>query len=530
MISLQDLPNEILHQIFLQLPPTSIPIVQCVCRRFNDLSLALLWRHHCRTLYKYWAPSHRIQERLDANVNHTDWKCLFLERHATDRQAKEILNSILASQSGRLPKAERILQHNYDVKDKLLQTFTTAYDDAEDVLARRFYSNLILEALHRSIAVEQWIGILHGQQVSLEKALGSFDLFVLGHMDTGAFEDISHWLDDLAHDVRSQNSNFMDMTPRLRCLALLEHLRSRNLLGLNGSEETTYRDLQNNFIGMALKDPDHPSLPLISSAIFCCVAQRLGLDAYPCGFPFHVLAVIKPSGELDLDGRELREGQSSPWMYLDPYRSAIEVEVENLTTQLVSLGIQKEEHHTYLDACSTTEIVLRCAKNLVTSVQSLARSATRASTLETSGAYYAALWAHAILTPTEPGTDNTYRGGGYLPHILQRIESTFLYDFNLLERHILPLVRDAVHRGELYGTIRGLRSRDATPRPAKKRTPEIAQCVRYKVGQYFRHRRYSYFAIITGWDPECLASDVWISLMGVNELPGGQHQSFYHVQ
>lgn len=53
--------------------------------------------------------------------------------------------------------------------------------------------------------------------------------------------------------------------------------------------------------------------------------------------------------------------------------------------------------------------------------------------------------------------------------------------------------------------------------------------VRFSVGQVFRHRRYGYMAVVTGWDGKCDADEEWIRRMGVDRLDGGRRQAFYHA-
>ncbi len=74
-------------------------------------------------------------------------------------------------------------------------------------------------------------------------------------------------------------------------LALVGWLRSNNLTGMD-SPEANYRNLRNCLIGHALSEDDHPSLPIISSAIFCCVAERVGLTSSCCSIPSHVHATV----------------------------------------------------------------------------------------------------------------------------------------------------------------------------------------------------------------------------------------------
>ena len=136
-VTLSELPTEIIYHILLYLPPSSVPTLQQVSTQFNELSQPLLWRHHCSTQYKYWSPEHNIKETFNEPVAKIDWKKLFAERHAVNRSTTRELDSILASQVGRIDKTERIIAHGYDAKDTLLRHLD-AGNDAEDVLARRY--------------------------------------------------------------------------------------------------------------------------------------------------------------------------------------------------------------------------------------------------------------------------------------------------------------------------------------------------------------------------------------------------------
>ena len=147
---LSDLPIEVLFQIFLCVPPASIPTLQQVCRKFNDLSQPLLWRHHCQTQFKYWDPKHEIKAKYAQSAAKVDWKQLFQTRHLADRAISQELEKILSSQTGRIERSERILVHGYDAKDTLLRHLNVG-DDAEDVLARR-YESLVALGLERQYA------------------------------------------------------------------------------------------------------------------------------------------------------------------------------------------------------------------------------------------------------------------------------------------------------------------------------------------------------------------------------------------
>lgn len=73
-----------------------------------------------------------------------------------------------------------------------------------------------------------------------------------------------------------------------------------------------------------------------------------------------------------------------------------------------------------------------------------------------------------------------------------------------------------------------------TPLQMRRRCVELAihadgKTIHLRVGQVIRHQKYDYRGVIVGYDPQCSASDIWIKMMGVDKLPLGRHQPFYHV-
>ena len=530
-VLLHQLPNEVIYQILLCIPPSSIPTLQTVSRQFNGLAQPILWRHHCQNLYRYWSAGHGIQEKFDGPVAKVDWKQTLAERHKIDRTVSEGIDSILTSQISRIEKTESIIRYGYDVKDTILRHLHVN-DDAADVLARRFYSDAVLGTLHRTMAIKEWVRIKDGEEVSLEKALTAFDMFVL-HGRKGDFDEVSAHLDKLAEDVRTDNPGIEDRTPRQKAIAVAEHLRLQNLMGITpGAAE--YHDLQNNFMGIALQDDNHSSLPLISVAIYCCVAQRLGLNAQPCGFPLHVHAIIKPDAGYDLNGRAVENEIEQRPMYMDPFRSSTETDVSDLKAQLNALGTPLSYHAALLDASSIEAIVRRTAKNIITSVQTLPRHhggrpiSSPLSFPETQSAFYAALWA-LILLPEGNRHEAGIQRARYLHFLVERLERQTLTDVGLMEEHILPSIEDVNQHQGLLVTIRAIRAADHKPKQVKDRSLGTRKNVQYRVGQVFHHKRYHYTAVITGWDVECALDADWMNQMNIHALSRGQHQSFYHV-
>ena len=135
-MSLNFVPDELIHQILLHLPPASVAAVQRTSKRFNKLAGPSIWRYLCLTQYVYWAEEHEIREKFSDAIDRNEWKEIFVERHRIDHVVSNEIDSILASQVSRAEKLQRIVEVGYDAKDILLRHLHVD-DEAEDVLARR---------------------------------------------------------------------------------------------------------------------------------------------------------------------------------------------------------------------------------------------------------------------------------------------------------------------------------------------------------------------------------------------------------
>jgi F-box protein 21 len=329
----------------------------------------------------------------------------------------------------------------------------------------------------------------------------------------------------------------------MKALAVVSFLHAHNLTGID--TELSYRDLQNNYIGIALQDREHPSLPLISVAIFCALAGRLGIDARCCGIPNHVHAVVYPNTYETLDGRRvtIRERDLEP-MYLDPYRSDQEVPIENLRDLLISWGIRSSDFSQYVSTSTTASLVLRTSRNILATVHDF--RAHGGSTEHTGhptirlyanpfadidNAFYSALWANFMLGNPLERSDMTNRRQ-FIPLILERFERLYPMDASLIEQYICPLFNNSSNAEhlELHEALRVVRAADQSPKQLRLRDTTAARDrVKYKVGRVFRHKRYGYTAVITGWDIECGMNSDWIAHNDLDALSRGRHQSFYHA-
>ena len=308
-------------------------------------------------------------------------------------------------------------------------------------------------------------------------------------------------------------------------------MKRNNLTGTKSNEQ--YHDLRNNFIGIALSDADHSSMPLVSVAIYCCVARRLNMNASPCSLPFHSLAIVKPEKDKDLNGRYVDFPSGAELLYMDPFRSDQEISIADLQAQLSAMGVTASDYPALLGPSTTADIIRRTARSIIASVKIMPRSRGHNRKMtslypDADRAFYGALWALLLLPDGNPMAASMQRTR-YLPYLVEHIENSCLMDVRLIQDHILPLFQNLEQCDKLTDSIRAIRAVDSVLKDVKKRTTNPAHNVKYYVGQVFKHRRYNYEAIITGWDAQCEASDEWMTQMGVADLPQGKHQSFYRV-
>ncbi|KAE8131150.1 Hemimethylated DNA-binding protein YccV like-domain-containing protein [Aspergillus pseudotamarii] len=522
VLSLDNLPEEILHTILCYCRPCSAAALQQTAHRFeHSTNEPLLWRFYCQAYFKYWDSKHDILQKLSAPVCAVDWKALYVSRHLTECTASHLLDSILAGQTGRIEKFRALIDLGYDVKDTLIRNISSELE-TDDHLARRYYGKVLLTCLHRSIALPVWARLRNGGNVALERALGAFDLFI-PESGYGSLAEITNKLDEIVGRLSSLYPSINMFTPRDKARTIAVYLKSNNLTGIQPDRE--YHCLEHNFLGVALNDPNHNSLPLVSAAIYCYVAQRFGLNARPCGFPFHVHVIVKPPLGLDVDGNVLGPGVYGDPIYMDPFRSDRETPVTNLQRQLNYLGASSVEQSTFLDESRTSEIVLRCSKNILNSVQRMSQYPdVHLEPVDTVSAKYAALWSTMLLS--DPSRPAEFRH--HLPWLMELFATEFPSDIYLVEQYVVPIFRGLLEYEHILESLHVMRAVDEIPKQVKRRYP--GRCdVKYRIGQVFRHRRYSYIAIITGWDTECDAGEQWMRRMGIDRLQGGRHQSFYHV-
>ncbi|EUC27362.1 hypothetical protein COCCADRAFT_111901 [Bipolaris zeicola 26-R-13] len=533
-----NLPTEILEAIFLNLDPHSLVAVSQTNRLIKRLTTdaPIIWRHLCKTQFKTWDSRHNIAAKFAAPLSDVDWRALYMTKHTINRRTRELLNHIIATQHGRIRCINDIADYGYDAKETLLKECACP-DDAEDVLARRYYANAVLERIHREVAIKVWTSLHDGNDVPIERALGAYDVFARVGEEVDV-DVVANDIGELADGLLQEYPNFRDWSPRDKAYTLASFLRDR---GFNGVPDASYRALRNSFIGLVLRSAAHESLPLISVAIYCAIARRVGLDARPCGFLFHVYTLVYAPKNYDLNGKYKPTSSSErEYMYLDPFRSTSEVRQGDLQRTLRNMGVPSSEHQSFLSDTNTREMVLRTARNIMNSVQMIRETEAGMGTIQSSwinanpdmdNAFYATIWAMLLLGPNDDTSNighTTIRRRQYLPYLLEHFQMHYPWDVTLLSRYVIPMFYNQLEGHRLLSFVQNMHQMDAIRKPRVTRS-ERTRNVSFKVGQLFQHKRYGYEGVITGWDVVCDANEDWIQNTRVDSLPNGRNQAFYHV-
>lgn len=180
-MSFNDLPDEIIqHLLYYVAPSDTLESLQFVSRRLKRLAdEPLLWRYHCEMSFKYWHTRHQYDEKLRQPAQQVEWKDVFILRQGQNAKIGRELNGIIKTKIKRFKRYGIIGQYGYDAKDFLLEQCRVD-SGSEDGLARSYYSQSVLDSIHRCEGIEQWHALIDPSQPSptLERALGAFDMFV----------------------------------------------------------------------------------------------------------------------------------------------------------------------------------------------------------------------------------------------------------------------------------------------------------------------------------------------------------------
>jgi len=569
---LDALPDEVIQAILQQLDALTLITISTVSRHFQAVANEqLIWKDLLLHDFRFWDDKHELSKKVGDPSFH-DWKDLYAVRHTANVATRRAVQYMIDEPVGRLEKAQGALEYGYGIKDVLLELNKDA-SLTDCVLAQRYWSQMVLACLNRSVALDQWTRIRYRTDIAnpTETALACLDMFVLGPTAEGDINDTFRRLDEMVDAVRTGTPELDDQTPRQKAIAIAEFLRAKKWVGID--EDRDYYSIENQFLGLALRSPHRNSLPLISCVIYSYVCRAFGLRAQPCSYPMHVHAVVQPplpssptDPQLDLDNRPLPPDHSTDsfnpdkeqpsdltHLYIDPFNSATPSTLSRMQSQLqfTAPNATQTQRTTYLLPASHRSLLIRSAHNIIRSVQSTPFDAAhRQQSSDTHNnvdisiydAAYAALFALVMFPSSAQGLASS------LSDLRQHYAHHYIEDLRNYTNHILPLTTGlgafGGDRGVTDPLVKLIRDEDNTPKKAKRwselrasgpttngeaEAEESGPDVRFRVGTVFRHRRQGYVAVVYGWDGKCEMEERWILGNGVDRLPKGRGQPFYNA-
>ena len=245
-----------------------------------------------------------------------------------------------------------------------------------------------------------------------------------------------------------------------------------------------YYFLKNSYIHEAFV-PLQGSLPITLTAVFCGLAQRIGISAMPVAYPGHVYAIV------DLNPTFTTKSL----FYFDLFSGQM-VDRDELLESLRNLIQDEHQRQLVLRPVGTKDMLVRCSHNIRNSLQRRTPQGVECPMYNA-----LALVLMMELDDLQPNLVDPLR-------II--IREFYPMDTGLVKRWILPRLAHADDTDRWMKVCEVVD--DADKRPGKKQERTGLNVV-FRVGDVFSHKRYMYTGIITGWTPVCAADDSWMTHM-----------------
>ncbi|KAF8591914.1 hypothetical protein K439DRAFT_613944 [Ramaria rubella] len=511
MTTIPQLPNEVIEEILVRLPPLthSKESVRTLCRvglansRFLAVSrLSHIWEPHFAAR---WMRADIARQETRVSTAQGDWWYLYSTRSRIDRKALDLLHAIIIAQPDtRRPLAVELAHDlGYDAWDAISEA--TTHVQCQEVvelsetfsiptqgLTRQYWAREVLGVISRVRAVNIWLRLSNNQinqDVSFEEALAALSSFFGEDIDK-IFEEFDRLAVEChAHLVNLGVLECADPTERI--VQICAWMRQQ---GFVKADLINYHNLLNHFPHRVLFEQP-VTLPISLVYVFVCISRRLGLDARPVAFPHKVLAVVIPA--------------AGPAVYVDVFESAtrpILSYTSDLPFLLQGMGIGPHALAQYSAPAPASTMLLRAVGNIIHSLERIMILSEGDQTV----AHYAAYCAALLLTgdPRLIQTLFVMGVGGPL-------------DNEVVLKHTLRPGLSAAARDVLDEHLLRAENNKSSPKITGRRH------VMYFTGMVFHHKMYDYVGLTKDWDYSCEASEEWMFRMGIDSLSRGRHQPFY---
>ncbi|KAI4528313.1 hypothetical protein K525DRAFT_262089, partial [Schizophyllum commune Loenen D] len=489
---LPSLPLDIYASIFRHLPAStnddgSMSLARC--SQANSLLREAayhpaLWEPHYRARYKHYSGFVDGEDDLSGDI-----RSKYIARRLKDRTALQLLENIIHCVGDRCTTMKELVSLSFDVWDALQlerkkplpKIFQPSGEETDALVAphalpRQYWAGVACDLIAKSAATLLWRRLKEDPaSVSFEDAMSALSCFcgqsLLEIRET--FSDLTlRCRIKLQADGIRLDGNEEEWDVVRICIGVCDFMRSE---GFGPAEGADFRIVHHHFAHFYLTS-HKKTLPLALVHVFVAICNRLGLQAYPVDFPFRVIAhVSHPSPTADD-------------IYVDVYgsdtRAILDVRTD-VMTRVMAAGIPPDKVSTHIAPRRPTPLLLRSARNITSSEfedlespRLLIRDACHVSK------------CLATLLSGQPGMD--------LSGLLLGTD-TIHFDCATYLSGIMAPALQAPHNRHLAlmcdNRIRAARDAEGVVTMRTSSDREI----KYFVGMIFRHVRYGYTGVITGW-------------------------------
>ena len=238
----------------------------------------------------------------------------------------------------------------------------------------------------------------------------------------------------------------------------------------------TFHHLFNHFPHRFLST-NRKTIPLSLVYVFVAISRRLGIAASPTDFPHRVMAHVSSPNQDVAD------------IYIDVYGSSTKAVLsarDDIPQLLRQAGIAPASMLRYIAPCSAAPMLLRAARNILSSLRMLPLGPNDISEADCQAAMYASYCVNILMTG-----DNQL-----IPHLVNSL-SNFPLDLGpVLHDTFAPLLQ-ARSAQVLTDSCKDVIAAEEEAATASNSRPGH---VNYFVGMIFEHARQGYMGCIKGWE------------------------------
>ncbi|KIK70699.1 hypothetical protein GYMLUDRAFT_32738 [Collybiopsis luxurians FD-317 M1] len=520
------IPLDILIHILYQLPSSrdlegelSIrTIAQCSAadRLFRAATLVpTLWQSHYQMRYIHANEASERQRKADTNGN---WRSMYIARRIIDREVSAHLDSMVQHRIRRYEHAKSISRFLFDAWDVLeIETGRVQYGEHLKIydygaivgpsllVTRAYWASAMLASIGRIHATELWGCLRLGStSIPFVQAFSATSCFFGKHpseMNSLLATLNTRCRDYLVYLNVPLTEGDSEYDLKKLCVIICEFMTSAEGFG-----PADVHDFHNtgNLLPHLYLTLNKRTIPLSLVHVFVSIARSLGIVASPVNFPIRVLVHIAvPNPEIDDFYVDVFGASTQPILSLR----------DDIPVLLARQGILPNSMIDYVSPSTSVPMLLRNGRNILSSlnIASSSTNLTRPSAL-------LALIIFTVLTGAER----------FVGQLMARAEPLDCATF--ISEALIPSLEGEGRVAEsLAEHCRQILEAEANAAKEIRLRSLEEKPVQNFVGMIFKHKKYGYTAVITGWDPVCEASESWIREMKVNDLPRGREQPFYTV-